>query len=76
MQMQVIDKDADTWYIHTGAFRLPSPEGHIFESGVKYQMHLTKWMEGQPTIKKTTINDEPEIQVKAPSRLPKVEREK
>ncbi len=76
MQMQVIDKDADTWYVNTGAFRLPSPEGHIFESGVKYKMHQTKWMAGQPTIEPTTIDDEPAVQTKTPSRLPKVEREK
>jgi len=69
-QMITIDKKASTWFVHTGAFRLPSPDGHNFEPGVKYRMHQTEWMKGQPTIEATDMDDdvEPRVQKVKPTK--------
>jgi len=53
--VQIIDKDAKTWFVHLGAFPLPAPDGHTFVPGVKYRIHQTEWMKGQPTIEQTDM---------------------
>jgi len=61
MEMQVIDKDGE-WFVNTAAFRLPDPTtGHLFEPGVKYKIKKTEWMESQPTIKPTTVDEDVDV---------------
>ncbi len=56
--LEMIDNDGD-WFINIGAFRMVDPEtGHFFEPSVKYKIKATVWMEAQPTIVATTIEED------------------
>ncbi len=57
--LQIVDKDVDTWFVNTAAFRMNDPTtGHNFEPGVKYRLAETDWMKGQPTIEATDMNED------------------
>lgn len=73
---KLIDKTAKTWYVHTGAFPLPhgTRPDLTFMPGVKYQVDLDKWMEGQPTLKLTDMEEEVEIQKPEQPKLPRVDK--
>ena len=74
--MKVINKGAD-WYVNTAAFRMNDPTtGHNFEPGIKYQIDCSDWMAGQPTIEKTSFEEEVEDRVQKPKqpRGPRVDR--
>lgn len=75
MELQTIDKDAKTWFINTGAYRMNDPTtGHNFEPGIKYRIKESVWMTGQPTIVETDMDLEHEIQVPKQPRGPRVDR--
>lgn len=58
-EMKVIDPDGK-WWINTGAFRMVDPDrdNFFFETGVKYKIRGTAWMQGQPTMQLTDDNDQ------------------
>lgn len=75
--MVIIDKAATTWFVNIAAYRMPDPTtGHIFEPGVKYRIHETEWMKGQPTIEQTDMEEDVSEKVQKPKqpRGPRVDR--
>lgn len=76
-QMTVVDKDAIAWFVNTAAFRMNDPTtGHNFDPGVKYRIHESEWMKGQPTIEATDMDEEVDDKVQKPKqpRGPRIDR--
>lgn len=59
MQINVIDKGAG-FYVNLGAYALPHAfrEGLVFHPGIKYQVEEDSWISGQPTMSKTTLDED------------------
>ena len=79
-EMVTVDKNGE-WFTNIGQFRMVDPtSGHFFEPQVKYKIDRTEWIDGQPTIVETDMEEDVTGKVVVPKRpnktsLPKVERE-